>query len=306
MFTAIRRITKAGFVGFWRNAYVSLAAIFVLMVVLFVIGATMFVDQLLTTSLTTLQSKVDINVYFVPEASDEDIKAIKDAVTALPDVKTVTYTSREEALANYRESKKDDQIAMQALDELDDNPLGANIAIQATDLSQYESISQFLEEQKINGSPQKPVIDTINYSRNKEAINKLNSIMSAVERSSSIATLVLILAAILITFNTIRLAIYTAREEISIMRLVGASNMFIRGPFLLQGIMYGFVAGVLSLVIWYPIMVWIGPRTADFFEFNLFNYFVTDFGHIFAVIIGTGIVLGFVSSILAITRYLRV
>lgn len=306
MFTAIRRITKAGFIGFWRNAYVSLAAIFVLTVVLFVIGATMFLDQLLTSSLNTLQSKVDINVYFMPEASETDIQAIKDAVTALPDVKSVTYTSREEALARYRESKKDDQIAMQALDELNDNPLGANIAIEATDLSRYESISQFLEEQKVNALPQKPVIDTINYNRNKEAINRLNSIMNAVEQSSSIATIVLILAAVLITFNTIRLAIYTAREEISIMRLVGASNMFIRGPFLLQGIMYGLVAGVLSLLIWYPIMVWIGPRTADFFEFNLFTYFVNDFGRIFATIIGTGIVLGFVSSVLAITRYLRV
>ena len=90
------------------------------------------------------------------------------------------------------------------------------------------------------------------------------------------------------------------------MRLVGASNMFIRGPFLLQGIMYGFVAGVLSLLIWYPLMIWLGPRTEAFFEFNLFTYFVNDFSHIFAVIIGTGIVLGFVSSILAIARYLRV
>ena len=100
MFTALRRITKAGFVGFWRNAYVSLASIFVLMVVLFVIGATMFVDQLLTTSLQSLQNKVDINVYFVPSAPQEEIDAIRTAVAALPDVATVTYTSREDALAN--------------------------------------------------------------------------------------------------------------------------------------------------------------------------------------------------------------
>ncbi len=306
MLTAIRRITKAGFVGFWRNAYVSLASIFVLTVVLFVIGATMFIDQLLTTSLNVLQSKVDINVYFVPTAAVEDIEAIRDAVSALPDVASVTYTSREEALANYRERYSNDEITMQALNELDDNPLGANIAIQAKELSQYESISQFLEEQRVSALPQSPIIETVNYTRNKEAIDTLNTIMSAVERSSSIVTLVLILAAILITFNTIRLAIYTAREEISIMRLVGASNMFIRGPFLLQGIMYGFVAGVLSLLLWYPIMIWLGPRTATFFEFNLFTYFVNDFGYIFAVIIGTGVILGFVSSILAIARYLRV
>ena len=305
MFTAIRRITRAGFVGFWRNAYVSLASIFVLMVVLFVIGATMFIDQLLVTSLNQLQSKVDINVYFVPNASVEEIEAIRDAVKALPDVANVTYTSREDALAKFREKYGNNEITMQALNELDDNPLGANLAIQAKELSQYESISGFLEEKQL-ATAQNPIIENVNYARNKEAIDTLNSIMETVERSSSIITLVLILAAILITFNTIRLAIYTAREEISIMRLVGASNMFIRGPFLLQGIMYGFAAGVLSLLIWYPIMIWLGPRTEAFFEFNLFTYFVSDFSHIFALIVGTGVILGFVSSILAIARYLRV
>ncbi|MEZ4195367.1 MAG: permease-like cell division protein FtsX [Candidatus Paceibacterota bacterium] len=306
MFTAIRRITRAGFVGFWRNAYVSLASIFVLTVVLFVIGATMFVDQLLTTSLGALQSKVDINVYFVPTASEEDISSIRKAVEALPDVALVTYTSREEALENFRNRYSNNEITMQALNELGDNPLGANIAIQAKELSQYESISRFLEEQRLQALPQNPVIETVNYGRNKEAIETLNTIMDTVERSSSIITIVLIFAAILITFNTIRLAIYTAREEISIMRLVGASNMFIRGPFLLQGIMYGLVSGVLALLIWYPIMVWLGPRTEAFFEFNLFTYFVSDFSSIFMVIVGTGIVLGFVSSALAIARYLRV
>ena len=306
MFTAIRRITKAGFVGFWRNAYVSLASIFVIMVVLFVIASTMFIEQLLTTSLTALQNKVDINVYFVPSAPQEEIDAIRTAVAALPDVANVTYTSREEALANYRERYGNNEITMQALNELDENPLGANIAIQARELSQYESISQFLTEQQAVSSPQGPVIETINYGRNRDAIDTLNTIMLTVERASSVVTLVLIIAAILITFNTIRLAIYTAREEISIMRLVGASNMFIRGPFLLQGVMYGFVAGVLALLLWYPILIWLGPRTELFFELNLFAYFVNNFGFIFGTIVGTGVFLGFISSVLAIARYLRV
>ncbi len=305
MFTAIRRITRAGFVGFWRNAYVSLASIFVLTVVLFVIGATIFVDQLLTTSLKTLQSKVDINVYFVPTAAEEDIIAMRDAIAALPDVANVVYTTREDALANFRERYGNNEITMQALNELNENPLGANLAIQARELYQYESISIFLEEQRAR-TLQNPIIESVNYTRNREAIDTLNTIMNTVERSSFVVTIVLIIAAVLITFNTIRLAIYTAREEISIMRLVGASNMFIRGPFLLQGIMYGLVAGVLALLIWYPIMIWLGPGTEAFFEFNLFTYFVNDFSRIFLIVVGTGVVLGFVSSVLAIARYLRV
>lgn len=306
MLTATKRIVKAGFVGFWRNAYVSLASVFVITVALFVIGSSMFVDQLLTTSLQNLKEKVDINVYFVPTAAQEDIDAIKTAVSALPDVAGVTYTSREDALEKYRQRNQNDEIAMQALSELDDNPLGATIAIQAKETSQYESIASFLEEKRQAASPQNPIIDEINYARNKESIDTLTNIINAIERASLVTMIVLIVAAILITFNTIRLAIYTAREEISIMRLVGASNMFIRGPFMLQGVMYGVVSGVLALLIFYPIMIWLGPVTETFFEFNLFTYFVSNFGYIFGVLLGIGIVMGLVSSVFAVARYLRV
>ncbi len=306
MLTGIKRIMRAGFVGFWRNAYVSLASIFVITVALFVIGSSMFIDQLLTTSLQSLKQRVDINVYFVPTATQDDIDAIRTAVAALPDVAGVTYTSREDALAKYRERNQNDEIAMQALAELDENPLGATIAIQAKETSQYESIASFLEEKRQLASPQNPVIDEINYARNKESIDTLTNIIRAVEKATLIIMIVLIVASILITFNTIRLAIYTAREEISIMRLVGAGNMFIRGPFMLQGVMYGFVAGVFSLLIFYPIMVWLGPITEAFFEFNLFVYFISNFSYIFAVLIGLGVMLGLVSSMLAVARYLRV
>lgn len=304
MITGIRRVVRAGFVGFWRNAYVSLASIFVMTVALFVIGATMFIEQLLTTSLVTLQSKVDINVYFVPDAAQEDIDSIRTAVAALPDVASVTYISREEALERYRERYRNNEIAMQALAELGENPLGSTIAIQARETSQYESIAGFLEEQR--ASTQSSVIDDINYARNRDSIDTLTSIINAVEQASFITMIVLLVAAVLITFNTIRLAIYTAREEIGIMRLVGASNTFIRGPFMLQGVMYGVIAGVLALLILYPILVWIGPRTEIYFEFNLFTYFIANFTYFFSVLVGIGVALGLVSSTLAVARYLRV
>ncbi len=305
MMTGVKRIVRAGFVGFWRSAYVSLASVFVIAVALFVIGSTMFIEQLLTTSLQSLQSKVDINVYFVPEAPQEEIDAIRNAVAALPDVAGVVYTSREEALAEYRARNQNDEIAMQALSELDENPLGANMAIQARETSQYESIARFLEEKR-EQAVTSPVIDEVNYARNKESIDTLTNIIGAVEQAGFVIMISLVIVSVLITFNTIRLAIYTAREEISIMRLVGASNMFIRGPFMLQGVMYGFVAGVLSLLTFYPLLMWIGPKTEAFFEFNLFTYFVTNFGYIFLVLVGIGVALGLVSSMLAVARYLRV
>lgn len=305
MLTGLRRIVRAGFVGFWRNAYVSLASVFVLTVALFVIGATMFLDQLLTTSLSTIQSKVDINVYFVPEASADDIDRIRNSVAALPDVALVTYTTREEALEEYRERNQGNEIALQALEELNENPLGATIAIQAKETSQYEQVARYLDEQKALEDVSAPVIDVVNYARNKDSIDTLTNIINAVERTSFFVMVVLLLAATLITFNTIRLAIYTSREEIAIMRLVGASNMFIRGPFMLQGIMYGLLAGLLTLALFYPILIWVGPETAAFFEINLFDYYMANFKTIFGVIVGIGVGLGLVSSTLAVARYLR-
>ncbi len=306
MITGLRRVVRAGFVGFWRNAYVSLASIFVMTVALFVIGATMFIEQLLTSSLSSLQSKVDINVYFVPEAPQEEIDAIRDSVEALPDVAQVTYLSREDALQRYRERYQNNEIAMQALDELGENPLGATIAIQARQTSQYENIARFLEEQRERSAAETPIIDDINYARNKESIDTLTSIIDAVERASFIAMIVLLVAAVLISFNTIRLAIYTSREEIGIMRLVGASNTFIRGPFMLQGVMYGLISGVLALLVLYPILVWLGPRTELYFELNLFTYFINNFTYFFTTLVGIGIAIGLVSSTLAVARYLRV
>ncbi len=306
MWTAFKRIVRAGFVGFWRNAFVSLASIFVMTVALFVIGSTMLLDQLLGASLTQIQNKVDINVYFVTKADQAEIESLKTRLEALPEVAEVTLTTEEQALENFRLRHRGDELTIQALDELGENPLGASLSVRADDTSQYESIAQYLEEQQKLESPQAPLIDRVNFVKNKEAIDKLTGIINAVERASLITMTVLIVAAVVITFNTVRLAIYTTREEISIMRLVGASNTFIRGPFMLQGVMYGVVAGVLAILIIYPIVIWLGPATAQFFQFNLFEYFVRDFVYMFSVIVGSGILLGLTSSLLAVSRYLRV
>ena len=207
MFTAFKRIVRSGFVGFWRNAFVSLASIFVMTVALFVIGATMMLDQLLGVSLQQIQSKVDINVYFVTTAAEEDMDALANLLRAQPEVEEVVFTSREEALTAFRERHRGDELTIQALEELGENPLGASLSIRAGDTAQYARIAQFLEEQQANESANNPVIDRVNFTRNQAAIDRLTDIIDAVERASIITMSVLLAAAILITFNTIRLAI---------------------------------------------------------------------------------------------------
>lgn len=305
MLTGLRRIVRAGFVGFWRNAFVSMTSVYVMIIALFVVFSAMLFDQLLTKTLQNLQSQVDINVYFMPNAPEEEVDRIRTAVAALPEVVSVDFKSREEVLEEYRARNQGDTTALQALDELNENPLGATIAIQAENTAQYQSINRFLQEQQAQESPTVPVIDEVNYDNNQQAIDTLTGFIDVTERVSYIVTIVLLSAAVLITFNTVRLGIYTSREEIAIMRLVGASNMFIRGPFMMQGVMYGFLAGLLTLAIYYPILIWLGPGSETLFGLNLFDYYMDNFKMIFGVIIGIGVVLGLLSSTIAVARHLR-
>lgn len=302
MITATKRIIRSGFIGFWRNAYVSIASIFVMMIALFVVGTALFVDQLLVASLQNIQSRVDINVYFTTDAPVEQVLNLQGQLENLPEVANVTFTSRDQALAQYRERNRNEAAAIQALEELDENPLGASLAIQAVETAQYEQVANYLENQEQYAS----IISLINFADNREAIERLTTIITAVENATFLVMLILVVAAVLITFNTIRLAIYTTRDEIAVMRLVGASNTYIRGPFMLQGIMYGVIAGLFALLILYPLSLWLGPKTESFFGFNLYEYFTTDLLIIGSVIIGIGVVMGLTSSVLAVARYLRI
>jgi len=305
MWTNFKRVIKSGFVNFWRNSFVSLASILVMTVTLFVIGSLLFLGATLDASLQQLQSKVDVNVYFVTDAAEADILDLKARIEALPEVATVEYVSRDQALERFRERHENDQLTLQALDELEENPLGASLNIRAKETSQYEGIAKFLQAETALGA-ETSIIDNVNYFQNKSAIDKLGNIMNAAENFGFALTVTLIVATVIITFNTIRLAIYSAREEIAVMRLVGASNMYIRGPFMFEGMMYGFIAGVITLVIFYPLTWWLGPFTESFFgDINLFRYYIGEFLYMFAVVVGGGIVLGALSSYLAVRKYLN-
>jgi cell division transport system permease protein len=308
MFLSFRRIIKTGFINFWRNGFVSMSSVVVMTITLFVIGSLMFLNEMLTSSLDMLKDKVDINAYFVIDAPEERIVAVQKVLETLPEVEKVTYTSREEALERFKERHKDDQIELQALEELGENPLLASLAIKAKDPSNYESIVAFLDtDESTIGTGGESIIAKKNYNENKEAIEKLRQVIVNIEKFGYALSMVLVLSSIVIVFNTIRMAIYISREEISVMRLVGASDTYIRGPFVFEGMMYGIIAGLLTLVSYYPLAIWLGPATQQFFgNINLFTYYTSHFGQIFVTIMASGIFLGALASYLAVRKYLRI
>lgn len=302
----LRRVIRYGFIGFVRNGFVSLAAVLIMTITLFVVAALVISGAALSATLQQLTEKVDVTVYFTTDATDEQIGEIQRSLEALPEVASVRHVSREEALATFRERHQNDRLTLQALDELGDNPLGASLEVRARETSQYESIAETLTAlQGAGGSG--AAIDKVNFFQNKTAIDRLTSIIETARNLGIAITVVLGLSTLLIAFNTIRLAIYTARDEIGVMNLVGATGWYVRGPFMIAGVLYGVVSALVVLLLLYPITLWLGPGSEAFFGvFNIYTYFVSSFPLIFLIVMGTGVGLGALSSFLAVRRYLRI
>ena len=303
----IKRVLRWSFASFWRNGFVSLAAVAVMTVTLFVIGSLIFTGTLLRTSINALKDKVDVNVYFLTSAPEEDILSLKKSLEALPEVAKVEYVSREQALVDFKERHQDDQLTLQSLNELGDNPLGAALNIKANDAANYESIAKFLDQGgRLIGDGKTPIIDKVNYYQNKIAIDKLIRVTSSAQTLGLFVILFFAAVSILITYNTIRLTIFISKDEVSVMRLMGASGRYISARFLLQAALYGIAAATIALITFYPVTYWLGPKTADFFfGVNVFRYYLDNFPQIFLLIFGSGIVLGIASSFLAVRRYLN-
>ena len=306
MWVKIKRMMQSGFVNFWRNSTISLSAVLVMVVALFVISSVLFVGALLTSTLNQIKDKVDVNIYFVTSAPEADILALQKNLKEMPEVNNVEYVSREQSLQAFKERHANDQLTLQALAELNDNPLGAVLNVKAKDPSQYEGISDFLQSKNFISRDGAPIIESVNYAKNKVAIDKLTSIISSSQKLGFAVTLVLVLLSILITFNTIRLVIYMSREEISVMKLVGASNMHVRGPFVVTGVMYGLISSLLTIILLYPIVYYVRGFTMSFAGIDLLQYYLRHFGEIFVLLVGSGVLIGGVSSFLAVKRYLKV
>jgi cell division transport system permease protein len=304
--TNLKRILKAGFFNFWRNGFVSLSSVFVMAIALGVLGSIIFTNELLDSSLTALEEKVDINVYFLTTAPEIEVLGIKEDVEALPEVAEAVYVSREEALENFLARHQNDATTLQAVEELDENPLGAVLNIRAKETSQYADVAGYLDSDKVLSTTGQALVEKVNYNQNKVAIERLSKIISSARTIGYGLMVVLILLAILITFNTIRMAIYISREEISVMKLVGASPTYIRGPFVVGGVLYGMIAGIITLILFYPITAWFASESTNFFiGTNIFDYYVSNFFQVFIVIVGSGMVMGAVSSFFAVRRYLK-
>ncbi len=299
---ALNRIIKSGLVNFYRNGWLSTATVLIMTIALTTWTSIFLLNVVLTSVLNILEQKVDVSVYFNLNAKESDILALKSKLETLGEVKNVGYVSAGEALEIFKKRHAGDEILLKSVQELSGNPLEASLNILAKDASNYETVTSFLGQNQFSG-----IISKINYAENKFVIERLSNIINVLRQSGLAAGLVLAILAFLVAFNTVRLAIYSSREEITIMKLVGASNRFVRGPFIVEGVLHGLISSAFAFMLIIPGVAVLGPKLFNFLpEINLVNYLGDNFWQLLFFQTLGGVILGVFSSWFAIRKYLKV
>lgn len=302
MFTILKRIFESGIKNFKRQGNISFAASSVLIITISLISFLFLFHQILGFIVGDMRAKADVSVYFEQDAPEQEIFDLQDKLADFPEVKEIEYVSPAQALENFIIRHKYDEDLMESLQELGANPFLSCLNIKAIDASSYEAVVGFLENDDFEH-----LIKKIDFFKRKETIEKIFSITSFIDKSGLIVSLVLAFVSILITYNTIRLTIFNQKQEIGIARLVGASNWFVRGPFLVQGAMCGILAFVISFLLVGSCFYFLSPRVSTFFPgFEIFDFFKNSFQAVFLMQFILGLVLGIIPSFIAIRKYLDI
>ncbi len=298
----LERIFQTGWNNFQRNTYVSMGTTGVMVLVLLLFSGLMSLNYLAGKVVSSLEEKVDVSVYFKSEASENEIAKIKSDLESQGTVKSVEYVSKDQALNDFKSRHAGDTLVQDSLAELSDNPLQASLNVKAKDSSEYASIVSFLEGNKFRS-----LVDKINFYENEQVIKRVQAISSGLQNWGFLATMALALIAVLVTFNTVRLTIYSQKQEIEIMRLVGGSNWHIKAPYLVEGALYGGFAAAIVAVIFYPVAYFVSPKVEVLMPgVSLIGYFVSNIFQFVPLLFFVGILLGATSSFVAIRRFLKI
>lgn len=303
MFTNFLRVYNFAVKDFLRNKGISLAAIFILVVTVMLATSILFSQGIASFLITQIQDKIDITAYFKEDVKDQDILIVRDELLKSEIVKDVTYVSREDALKNFTERYKDNDVFTKALAQVGDNPLLPSLNIKTNgDPAQYQAVADILQKDDF-----KNIVDSVDFSQKKDVINKVYSIRSAITKTGLILGIILIIIAILVVFNTIKLTVDSLKEEISTMKIVGASNWFIRGPFIILGAIYGFIAFIICFIISGLFFYFLVGKILEILPgFNSFDYFLANAWIFILIQVIFGVGTGVVSSFLAVRKYLKI
>lgn len=297
------RTFKEGWLNFRRNGWLSFATVSILTLSLFIVSLSSLLGLTTHYVLKNMRDKVSVNVSFNPDITEERILEIRDELSKYKkEIASVEYVSRDNALQSFLAASGNDPVIAQAVEEIGENPLLASLVIRAVQPEDYEVIVKQIQHSTFQSD-----ISRINYAKNKKIFTRMDHINSVTQKTGLILGAAFIFIAILITFNTIRITIYSHRQEFEIMRLVGASNIYVRMPFLFEGIFYGVAAAIVTSASLFVVAYFIAPMTEGALpQGNFMDLYILFFFPVFLGLLFLGVLLGVVSSTIAIRRYLKV
>lgn len=301
-FASLVRVVKAGFVSFYRNGWLSVAATGIVTFTLVLISIFLLLMLLGQNIITSIQKKIDVEVFFNDTAKVTDIQTIKEQLEQQPNTESVRYISKAEALEIYKGQRESNRKLVEQISE-EDNPLPPSLQIKARDPNKLDTFDTVLASDFA-----KPLVDKRTDKENRPIIDQLKRIISFIRSVGLFISSVVLIFSILVVFNTIRITIFSRREEIEIMRLVGASNWYIRGPFITEGVFYGIIATLVAMLVVYLMVLAFGPRLTESLgdvDFNAASYLQSQVWLLLAAQLLIGIVVGVVSSMIAIRRHLK-
>lgn len=297
------RMFKTGFRNLFRNAWLSIAATAIMVVTLVIVAFFAFSALFLQNQLAAVREKIDLTVFLKDEATPDQVKQLQANIQTLENVEEVQYVSKTDALERLRTSSKDGEQLAKTATEIG-NPLPASLEVRTETLDNLDSLNTQIKADSAAAIIASTSNDDSDVRR--KVVDRIVSISNGVSRVGTVISIAFLLISLMIIFNTIRMAIFTRREEIEIMKLVGATNWYIRGPFLIEGAMYGIIGATIAMAITLPLINVAKPLFTSYFDASDVVTFVTD--RIFLVTLAMytlGIVIGVLSSFLAISRHLK-
>ncbi|MBU4455028.1 ABC transporter permease [Patescibacteria group bacterium] len=297
------RVIKFSFQDIGRNIWLSIVTMSILILALFSVNMLLTVNVISQAAIGAVKEKIDVNIYIKPDTEESKIMALKAQISGLSQVKDVQYISKAQALESFKEKHQNNPEVMESLKEIGKNPLTPSLVIKPKDVDQYQELIVNLN------SIEDDIIESRNFDDHKLMIDKINGITDRVSEAGMVISFTFIIITLLLVYNSIRVAIYTHRREIKIMRLVGASSWFIRAPYLFSSIIYTVVGVSAIVVIYYFFLNLLQPYIETFFidyDINLAAHFRDNFINIFGLQFLVGIVVNMGASLIAVSKYSKV
>ncbi|HBK35064.1 hypothetical protein A2239_03380 [Candidatus Uhrbacteria bacterium RIFOXYA2_FULL_40_9] len=297
------RITKFALQNFWRNFWLSVITISMLVLTLLSINILLVFNFVTDQAVNYVEDRVEISVYFYEQTTEEQLAGAVAYLRSLSQVRDVEVVTAQEALDRFIKQHADDEEIMQSIETVEDNPFGPTLVVKAESVQDFDFIIQALENPNYQD-----LIREKDFSNYEEIISGIRGSTERVQWFGYGLTAIFLLIAILIVFNTVRIGIFIHREEIAIMKLVGASSWFVRAPFLLEGIIYSVFALLIVVAILYPVLLTLEPKFSSYFgsTIPLMDHFYHEGIWIFVSELIALILINTISTGLAMRKYLKV